>query len=109
MNDNLIRGINPFQITKIGWSKFRRYDVHPYYNRLARKKFPILTRIPFVRAFILKDDSEYRFYDISQADVYIEGQKTTLRRIECKSNAEAEALYNTLNKELDDFVKSVKT
>ena len=108
MNDNLIKGVNPYQITYIVWGKFRRFDYHPYYNRLARRKFPILSRIPLINWFILRFDDNCSD-SVWPAYVHIKGNGRVLYRIACKSNAEAESLCAQLNKELDDFVKATKT
>lgn len=97
---NMIEGINPFSISKIYATGFRRIGPHPSWTKVMCKRNPIRG---FFGAY-----SDALFDGIYRPTVTIKGADNhTLKYITCKSNDEAIQYAKLLNSQLDDFLSSL--
>ena len=97
----MIEGINPFTISSIGYTKFTRIGCHPSYSKIMKKKHPIAS---FFGLY-----GQQLFDGVYRACVIIRGPDgTTLKVINCKSNAAALNLRDELNRQLKEFVDNAK-
>lgn len=95
----LISGQNPLLITNIRISSFQRNGKHPMYYRLLKRKGIYGW---FVRSFII---GETPFDGVYGPDVIINGVNgNVLKRIECKSYAEANEIRRKLTAELENCI-----
>lgn len=101
MTNELICGINPFTISRITYSRFRRWGVHPSWTKVMRKRNPI-------KGFFGIYDGVL-FDGVYSAEVRIYGANgRELKCITCKSNHAAEKLCEELNEQLNEFLSNVK-
>ena len=94
----MISGINPYTISKIGWTRFKRIGVHPLWVKVMEKRHPIKASFGWYGNCIF--DGCYpptvKIYG-SDGDV--------IKIISCRSNDHAKELRDELNKQLSDWVK----
>jgi hypothetical protein len=97
----MIEGINPLTISSIYTKPFKRFGNHPYRNRLARRKNPIL--------WWLFNAGDFQINDFIPPSVVILGANGNIvKQIMCKSNDRADKLAEELNVQLESFVNSLR-
>lgn len=95
----MIRGINPYTISSIRMTKFKRWGPHPSWSKVMRKRNPVRGFFGLYEPGIF--DGLYwptvRIYG-SDGDI--------LKEIYCQSNDHAKELCDELNAELAQWVET---
>jgi len=109
MNDEMIEGISPLVISKIKRYRFKRYTMHPLANRLIRKQYPILSRIPIVNWFFLytNDDDSWDHIQTPHFKIFGSGGQR-LKTVWCHSNDDMISRADAAEQKLNNFLKNLQ-
>ena len=108
----MIEGISPLQITRFrvykananaGWD-ISGNEKHPMINQMVREKYPTLSRIPILRAFVRYPE---RYFRPAHFDIMGGGDKW-IKTIECKSDAELRERVGEAQARLDEFLANIQ-
>ncbi len=106
VSDQMIEGVNPLSISRFAKFNFYRNNVHPLANRLARKRHPIATRIPFINWFYLYTEG-WDYIQLPGFEI-IGSDGGYIKTVRCQSYAERDRRLTDAQMKLNTFLENIQ-